>query len=301
MPTTEFKSIDPLIFSFDPRDSMRAAIAQKLGWESGVMEHRQFPDGETYLRLLSNVRGRSLVLLCSLDRPDEKLLPVLFFAQTARELGAASVGLIAPYLGYMRQDKRFQDGEAITSKYFASTLANVLDWLITVDPHLHRYQSLAEIYPIPTLVLQAAPLLATWIKNNVADPLLIGPDEESLQWVAEVADQAQVPYTVLNKIRRGDREVEISLPDVSQWSDRTPVLVDDIISTANTMIETVKKISNLFSAKPVCVGVHGVFANAAYERLLQAGIVGVVTTNTISHPTNQMDIVPLLCDLLVKP
>jgi ribose-phosphate pyrophosphokinase len=133
-----------------------------------------------------------------------------------------------------RQDRRFQPGEAVTSTYFAKILSSQIDWMVTVDPHLHRRSSLAEIYSIPTQVMHAAPLISDWIRNEVKKPLLIGPDSESEQWVAAVARDAVAPHLVLQKVRHGDRDVEISVPEVARWRDHIPVLVDDIVSTGRT-------------------------------------------------------------------
>ena len=110
---------------------------------------------------------RRIALVCTLDRPDAKMLPLLFAAAAARELGASQVGLVAPYLAYMRQDRRFKPGEAVTSREFARLLSGAFDWLVTVDPHLHRYASLAEIYRIPTRVVHAAPLISQWIRTRI--------------------------------------------------------------------------------------------------------------------------------------
>src|SRR5829696_534139 len=110
--------------------------------------------------------------------------------------------------------------------------------LVTVDPHLHRYKSLDEIYSIPTRVVHSAPFLAEWIAANEPAPLLIGPDIESEQWVSEVAARANAPYRILRKQRHGDRDVEITIPDLHEFSGRMPVLVDDIISSGRTIIET---------------------------------------------------------------
>jgi ribose-phosphate pyrophosphokinase len=99
---------------------------------------------------------------------------------------------------------------------------------------------------------------------------------------------------VLKKIRRGNHEVEISLPDVERRRDLTPVLVDDIISTARTMIETIGHLKEAQMQPPICIGIHAVFAPGAYEALRSAGVSRIVTTNTIPHETNVIDIVPLL-------
>lgn len=286
----------PLLLPLDPADPMAPGLATALGAELGKMEVRRFPDGETYLRHISSPSGRRVMLLCTLDRPDPKVLPLMFAADTARELGALEVGLVAPYLAYMRQDRRFHDGEALTSLRFAAFLSRCVDWLVTVDPHLHRHAALSEVYRIPAVATHAAPLLSAWIAREVADPIVIGPDEESEQWAAEVARGAGAPHTVLRKVRRGDRDVEVTPPDPAVLRGRTPVLVDDIVSTARTMIETVGHLRAAEAPPPVCVAVHGVFAEGAQEALRAAGAGQVVTTNTIAHPTNAIDITGLLVE-----
>ncbi len=190
----------------------------------------------------------------------------------------------------MRQDKRFHQGEAITSKVFAKFLSAQFDWLITIDPHLHRHKSLDEIYTIPYKVLHAADTIADWVQQNVKQPLIIGPDEESEQWVKQVADRANAPYEVLQKQRYGDELVEISLPHTEQYHSHAPVLVDDIISTAATMMETVKHLHNSGMQQVVCIGVHAIFANDAYDHLKGLGVDKIVTCNTIQHTSNEIDI-----------
>ena len=279
----------PLLVSMPGNERLTDDLAATLRYELGHLEIRAFPDGETYLRFLTNPKSRSLAIVCTLSQPNEKLLPLIFSAATARELGASKIGLVAPYLAYMRQDRRFKPGEAVTSRQVARLLSDAFDWLVTVDPHLHRHSSLADIYSIPTHVVHAAPLIANWIKANVTDPLIIGPDSESEQWVAAVASEALAPYSVLEKVRRGDRDVEIRLKRVDQWKGRTPVLVDDIISTGRTMIEAVRLLTSQGWPSPVCVAVHGLFADDA-DRVLAGTGARVVTTNSVPHKTNAIDI-----------
>jgi ribose-phosphate pyrophosphokinase len=233
--------------------------------------------------------------VCSLDRPNDKILSLLFAAAAARDLQASKVGLVSPYLAYMRQDRRFKPGEAVTSRQVAHLLSGSFDWLVTVDPHLHRYGSLSEIYSIPTRVIHAAPLIAQWIRMNVQNPLIIGPDSESEQWVAAVAQDADAPYAVLEKIRHGDRNVVIKLGDLDRWKGRAPVLVDDIISSGRTMLETIRLLTAQGRPAPVCLAVHGLFADRADVLLAQAGA-RVVTSNSVPHATNDIDLAPLLAE-----
>lgn len=287
-----------VILALPGNEQLAAGLAAKLQTEVGRMTVRRFPDGESYVRIETPVAGRNVVLACGLHDPDTKILALLFTASTARELGAARVGLVAPYLAYMRQDKRFNEGESITSVHFAKLISRYVDWLATVDPHLHRRTSLDDIYSVPSIVVHAAPLLAQWICANVNAPILIGPDSESEQWVSEVARGADAPYLVLEKTRRGDRDVSVSIPDPGALRGRTPVLVDDIISTARTMIAASRHLAGHGIAQPVCVGVHAVFADDAHAELLAAGAGRIVTANTIPHPSNAIDVSRPLADAL---
>jgi ribose-phosphate pyrophosphokinase len=280
--------------------ALAGRLATATGGELGVVETRRFPDMELYARIESDVKGKDVVIAATLRRPDDKLLAIAFLADAARDLGARRVLLAAPYLAYMRQDRRFKPGEAVTSRTFARIVSGLVDGLVTVDPHLHRIERLDEIYGVPSRVLHAAPLVAAWIGQNVADPLLVGPDEESEQWVAAVAAQAGAPHVVLRKVRHGDRDVEVSVPEVDRWRRHTPVLVDDIVSTARTMIETVGHLRAAGLPAPVCVGVHAVFAGDAYEALRAAGAADIVTTDTIPHPSNRIALDGLLAEGLAS-
>ena len=286
----------PVFIPLPGNEEMAAALASRTRGDVVLPVTRQFPDGETYLKLDGHMRGRPVVLVCTLDRADAKFLPLVFAAETARELGAARVGLVAPYLAYMRQDRRFEPGEAVSSRIFAAALSPHIAWLGTVDPHLHRLRALGEIFSVPAQVVHAAPAISAWIASHVPNPVLVGPDSESAQWVGDVARDAGAPFVVLRKTRKGDRDVEVSLPDVERWRDYTPVLVDDIVSTGRTMIETLVHLQRAKMKPAVCVAVHAVFAPAAYEGLLAARPSRIVTTNTIRHPTNGIDVADLLAD-----
>ena len=284
----------PIVLALPDNDDLAATLAAALGVERGELILRRFPDGETHVRMGTAVGGREVVLACSLHAPDLRTIPLLLTAATARDLGAIRVGLVAPYLPYLRQDARFEAGEGVTARYYPQVLAGGLDWLVTIDPHLHRLPSLAAVYPVPVAVAHAAPAIAAWLRATVPDGVIIGPDAESGQWAADVAERAGLPLVVLRKERRGDRTVSVSLPDLGTWSGRTPILVDDIISTARTMMAAVEELRAHGSPPPVCVGVHAVFCDGALQDLLGAGATRVVTCNTIPHPTNAIDVRPAL-------
>jgi len=266
--------------------------AHKLGVRLAapvIVAHvRPFPDGEIFVRVDGDVAGRDAVVVGNLyPAPAEKFLTVAFVAATLRDLGARRVGLVAPYLAFMRQDTRFHAGEGVTSAYFARLVSGVVDWMVTVDPHLHRIASLDGLYTIPTTIARAAPAIARWIAAEVTQPVLIGPDAESAQWVTAVAEQCGAPFAILEKTRRGDRDVSISAPGRT-WNGHTPVVIDDIVSTGKTMVEATRQLRAAGSRAPVCVAIHAVFADAVHDELVSAGAATIVTCDTIPHASNRI-------------
>lgn len=279
----------PLLIPLPGNEAMTARLARGMDAALGGLESRHFPDGETYLRFMDDLRDRQLALVCTLDRPDRKIPALLFAAQAARELGAGRVGLIAPYLCYMRQDARFHPGEAVTSRHFARLISRDFDWLATVDPHLHRYKALKEIYGIAAKAVDAAPALATWIAAHVAEPFLIGPDEESRQWVEAVARGCGAPFAILQKQRSGDRSVRVTPPAFTAPPGATPVVVDDIISSGRTVLASLKALAPHFTRPPWVLCVHGLFADGSDMAIRAAGA-KLLACNTVPGPAADIDV-----------
>ena len=285
--------MSPLFVPLPGNEALAARLATLVPGDIATLETRHFPDGETYLRFADNPRNRDVVLVCALDQPDAKIVSLLFAAEAARDLGAHRVGLVAPYLCYMRQDQRFKEGEAITSRSFAKLVSNAFDWLITVDPHLHRYHSLADIYAIPAKALHAGPAIADWIQQNIAQPFLVGPDSESRQWVEAVAARCSAPWIVADKIRSGDRLVQEQLPGGSFPEAATPVLLDDIVSSGATFLATLRLLKGLISRPPVAIAIHGLCDSTTEAALRRTGT-RLVTTNSVPNPWAQIDLTPII-------
>lgn len=274
-------------------------MAESSRAELGRIETRRFPDGESYVRLHGDPAGRPVDVVCTLARPDPQFLALVYAADAARDLGATEVNLVAPYLAYMRQDKRFLHGESITSSSFARLVSSTFDKLLTLDPHLHRHSSLASLYTIPTATLHAASLMADWIAKNVDAPLIVGPDEESEQWAGAIASRIGAPHAVLRKIRHGDRLVDIDVPDLSAWRSRTPVLVDDIASSGRTLAAAAHKLAGQSLRKPECVVVHALFADDAWPELNPL-FARIVSTDAVPHQSNRIATAPLFADALLR-
>lgn len=286
------------VFNIFPNQPIAESIQQRFPLAAGRAILHTFPDKESLLQIQSQIENQDILIVSSLSNPNEKIFPLLLFANMAKDLGAKSIGLLAPYLAYMRQDKSFHPGEAISARYFAKILSGNFDWLLTIDPHLHRFHDLQEIYSIPTKVVPAALSIAQWIASNVHKPLLIGPDIESTQWVNSIASIAEAPFEILSKVRHGDHDVTVTIPNISKYSGYTPVLIDDIIATGKTMIATLRHLESSKLQPAICIAVHAIFANNSYLELQQAGASQIISCNTIAHISNKIDLTQSVLDQL---
>ena len=287
----------PLVVALPGQDKLGERVAEEISGDLAAGVIRSFPDGETYVRILSPVEGRPVILAGTLDQPNQRALPLMMVARTLRDLRPLSMGLATPYLPYLRQDARFHPGEGLTSRYFGELLSGLFDWLVTVDPHLHRLDTLRGTYSIPHRLVSSGAAVARWVGAQVPNPLLVGPDEESEQWVEPIAAAGGFRRVILKKERSGDFDVEVSALPVGDappggWASYTPVLIDDIISTGRTMVEAIKSLQDAGMPAPICLGIHGLFVEDAREVLETAGAARVVTCNTVAHETNQIDVLP---------
>jgi len=286
-----------LLLHFDDEAASAARIAAAAGIAHAPIARHRFPDGELKLRLPAALPPR-VALLRSLAQPNEKLVELLLAAQTARTLGASQLTLVAPYLAYMRQDMAFNPGEAVSQRIVGRFLAGLFDAVITVDPHLHRVATLEEAVPVSrAVVLSGAPLLADLIARQRPGALLVGPDEESAQWVAQAAARHGFDYTVCHKVRHGDRQVEIELPAV-EVRGRSVVLLDDVASSGHTLAQAARGLLAAGAASVDVAVTHALFAGNAGQLLWDAGVRQVWSTDCIVHPSNAVSMAPALAAAL---
>lgn len=275
-------------------------LARKLRVKYSPLKIGSFPDGDIYLKFGTKLKGKKLVIVQSFQpHSDMSLFDIVFTAETAKDLGAKKVILVAPYLAYMRQDKRFNPGEAISSRIMAKMLNHSIDKIITIDPHLHRYKSLKDIFTIPTKKLTSDGIIADYIKK-IKQGVIMGPDWESFQWAEVIAKTTGLESTVLEKTRHSSRHVTSKMINPIEIKGKNVVIIDDIISTGHTMAEAAKKAKKMKAKSVTAIGVHGLFVENAIEKMKKAGIDRIVTTNCIEHKTNKIDVTGLLLKELMK-
>jgi ribose-phosphate pyrophosphokinase len=287
-----------MLLYFEDELALATQIADTAGMSRCRVAQHVFPDGEIKLRLPPNLPPR-VVVLRSLNNPNAKLLELLLTARTARQLGAKHLTLVAPYLAYMRQDVAFFPGEAISQKIVGQHLADLFDAVITVDPHLHRVATLQEAVPAQqALALSAASLLSDYAFQQCPDILLMGPDEESEQWITEASKPHGLDHAVCKKIRRGDRHVEIALPDVDV-TGRAVVLLDDIASSGHTLAQTARLLRQAGAQSVDVAVIHALFSDDAVQLIQMAGVNCIWSTNSVVHSSNCISIAGLIAHALM--
>jgi ribose-phosphate pyrophosphokinase len=260
--------------------AQRLATALDVQLEEVFLHH--FPDGESLLRLPVTLPDH--VIICrSLNQPNDKLIELLQCAETARQLGAKRITLVAPYLCYMRQDIASHPGEAVSQRIIGRMLAGLFDDVITVDPHLHRISALNEAIPIANAVsLTAANEIAQFLQQKLDQAVLLGPDAESEQWVAAIAEKIGFDFAIAKKVRQGDKQVTMSLPEFN-FHNRDVVIIDDMASTGRTLAKAADLLFAAGAQQIKAVITHPLFCGDAESHIIQAGVTQIWSTDSISH------------------
>jgi ribose-phosphate pyrophosphokinase len=289
--------VTDLLLAFDDECHLAEPLAAALGVSLRWIERHRFPDGESRLRLPATLPPR-VALLRGLHRPNEKLAELLIIAPAARELGAAQLTLVCPYLAYMRQDMAFRPGEAVSQRHIGQALAGWFDNVITVDPHLHRVATMDEVLPGRRgVALSAAALLGAWASRHASRPILLGPDEEAAPWVRSAAQAQGLEHGTCIKQRSGDREVRVALPGLD-FRGREVVLIDDVASTGRTFAVTACALLQRGAAAVDVAVTHALFVDDAIAQLAAAGVRHVWSSDSVPHASNVVSLVPLLAAAL---
>jgi len=285
-----------LLLGFSESYEQARELAELVGIPYADIKIHRFPDGESKVSLPADLlkSHRKIIIYRSLDHPNDKLIELILAAEGARELGVNNITLIAPYLAYMRQDKAFNPGEVVSQKVIGRILATSFDAVITVDSHLHRIQNLSQAIPTKyALNLIATEPMAEFLRREVDKPFLLGPDEESQQWVEAIALSDKMDFAVATKQRKGDKEVIIKLP-VADYKSRNIVLVDDLASSGQTLIQTARELKQ-YQPKSISVLVtHAFFKDGSIQQLQEEGVTNMWSCNSINHATNAVSLTELI-------
>jgi ribose-phosphate pyrophosphokinase len=287
------------LLEMPPFGSDATAIARRLGVPRLPIAVHAFPDGELCVSV--GEVAPTTIVHAPLDKPNDKLIALLFACEALRRGGCRRIVLVAPYLCYMRQDAAFHPGEAISQRAIGDLLARLVDRVVTVDAHLHRTPDLHAVFPgIVADNLSAMPAIADALRAAPLDPATIvaGPDEESAPWVTDLAGRLGLDHTVARKRRHGDREVEVVFADATALRGRPALLVDDIVASGGTLISCARALSAAKVTAIDAVVTHALFPDSLGAALAAAGIRSIRSTTSVIHSTNAIPLDGLLAAAL---
>ncbi len=271
-----------------------ANISAKLGAKLVTVEATDFPDGESKLRVADDVRNKKVIVVQSTYPPvDKHLMQLLSLSHKLNEDGA-EVYAVVPYLGYARQDKEFMKGEVITLGVIAHLMRFVgVKRLVTID--IHSMQALG-LFSFPVYSCSSIPLLAEYIHSNfnLQKPISVSPDFGSSTRVEAFAAVLKSEFASFKKSR--DRKTgEVSTEDQNlNLIGRDAIIIDDMISTGGSVVKCAQLLKKHGAGKVIAACAHPVLVGGAADKLKQAGVDEIVSTNTIPSKYSKVDVSPLV-------
>ncbi|MFW9830567.1 MAG: ribose-phosphate diphosphokinase [Candidatus Thorarchaeota archaeon] len=292
-----------IVTSGSPSKMLAWRVAQQLKAKYVDTDVKQFPDGETYVRFLDEVAKEDVVIIQSLGhRPNDYLIELFLMLDALKDLKTKRIVTILPYFAYARQDERFKPGEAISLKTISRLIeAAGADYIFTIDSHRHRVVDQDELTTVPLADLTAMAELAHYMnsKYELKNPAIVGPDTEAGAWAKIAADALSVDYDALEKKRFDAQTVEIK-PRSLDLEGRDVLIVDDIISTGNTIIKAIGVLKNNGARDIYVACTHPLLVLNALSRIYQAGALDVVGTDTVSSTISLVSVAPVITKAINK-
>jgi ribose-phosphate pyrophosphokinase len=275
-----------------------------MGVESHPAVHRLFPDGESYIRITTSLKGETAVIVqTTFPDPDKSMLQLFLMVDAAREAGAKEVICVVPYLAYARQDKRFLDGEALSLQTIAKLLgASGVNQLIVVDVHEEEaLRVFCDEAGVQVTNLSAMPDLAEYLKVNGFDGAYsLSPDEGAIELAKSAGAVLGGEVSFFTKERdRHTGEIEMVVEDIAV-KGRNVVVFDDIVSSGGTTARAVKGLKKLEAGRVAAACTHGLFMGGAREKIIDAGADMLVATDTVQTSMSLVSVSGLIADHLKK-
>lgn len=250
-------------------------------------EAKTFPDGERYVRIAPKIEGTALVVQSTW--PDANLVELMFLLDAARSAGAKRVLAAVPYFAYARQDRRFQDGEALSAKVIAQAIGRLCDGVVTVDPHK---ELLVDFFGVPARHESAVPQLAEEFRRLDVDTVL-APDKGAMVRATKAAEILGCQVDHLEKTRLSSTEVVIKAKSLDVRGQRVAIL-DDMISTGGTMATAIRELKRQGAGFVAAACTHGLFVSDAASKLKAAGADEILATDTLPNPFAKVTAAPAL-------
>lgn len=271
-----------LLLSGSANRPLAEEVAAHLGQPLCQVTLRRFADGELFVKIDENVRGRDVYIIQPTNPPAENMIELLLLMDAARRASAARVTPVIPYFGYARQDRKDQPRVAISAKLMANMVSTAgADRVLAMDFHQHQLQG---FFDLPVDHLYAAPVFVNHYRQKaLRDLVIVAPDVGSAKMARGFAKRLNASLAIIDK-RRPSANVAEVLNVVGEVRGKDCLIPDDMIDTAGTMAEAVTALKRLGAEDVYCCATHALLSGPAVDRLMASPVKEVAVTNTIAIP-----------------
>jgi ribose-phosphate pyrophosphokinase len=272
---------DPLVFAGTGSPRLTEAICGELGVDVGNGQVLRFSEGTLFVRVLENVRGRSVYVVQSTVFPtNANFMELLFWIDAFSRASADSITAVVPYFSYAKGDKKDEPRVSIRARVCADAIeAAGVDRVVTLDLHAPQIQG---FFRVPVDDLYAMPYLCAAIEQaSLRDPVVVSPDAGFAKRARRFAQRLRAPLAIADKVRAGHGETSEVVEIIGDVADRDAIVVDDFTISAGTLVEAAEQLVARGARSVTAVVTHGVFAEGSMERLNRSPIERLIVTDSI--------------------
>lgn len=273
---------DIILISGSSNPALAREIADHLGQPLSPTLLRRFSDGEIWVELGENMRGRDIYVIQSTCSPvNYHLMELLIIIDALKRASARCINAVIPYYGYARQDRKAAPRVPISAKLVADLItAAGANRVLSVDLHAGQIQG---FFNIPVDHLYAAPVLLEYLRERLGqggDMVLVSPDAGGVERTRHFAKKLDVPIAIVDKRRETPNEAKV-MNIVGEVRGKVAVIIDDLIDTAGTMTQAAQVIMDLGAQEVLACATHPVFSGPALDRIEASPLSTVLVANTI--------------------
>jgi len=271
-----------LLMSGTANRPLAEEVAAHLGQPLCQITIRRFADGEIFVKIDENVRGRDVFIIQPTNPPAENVMELLLLMDAARRASAARITAVIPYFGYARQDRKEQPRVAISAKLLANMVSVAgADRVLAMDFHQHQLQG---FFDLPVDHLYAAPVFVNhYRQKSLRELVVVAPDVGSAKMARGFAKRLNASIAIIDK-RRPSANIAEVVNVVGEVTGKDCLVPDDMIDTAGTMVEAVHALKRLGAEDIYCCASHALLSGPAVERFMKSPVKEVAVTNTIAIP-----------------
>ncbi|MDH7517644.1 MAG: ribose-phosphate diphosphokinase [Candidatus Thermoplasmatota archaeon] len=269
-------------------------LSKELNVNLAKVVSKRFPDDELYVRIMDDISGQDVIIVQT-TYPDPNIIELFLLQNAVQEAGADKITVVLPYMGYGRQDKKFENGEPISAKALANLIGQNADRVITVDPHKEH---ILDFFSVSAFSCSAVPEIAKYLKEKDVN-MVLAPDKGALDRAKQASKIIGCDFDYMEKTRIDGLTVKIK-PKNLDAKDKKAAIIDDIISTGGTMAQSIKELKKQGAKQVLVACTHGLFAGDAIKKLVSAGCNEIISTDTIKSDFSKVKIAPCISRLLLS-